>query len=52
MTTPFRSEAEFEAVLIDLLTRHGWSKELLRFPTEQQLIDNWANILLRQQPGP
>ena len=28
MTTPFRSEAEFEAALIDLLTRHGWSKEL------------------------
>jgi len=51
MTTPFRSEAEFEAALIDLLTRHGWSKELLRFPTEQQLIDNWADILYANNRG-
>ena len=51
MTTPFRSEAEFEAALIDLLTRHGWNKELLRFPTEQQLIDNWADILFANNRG-
>ena len=51
MTTPFRSEAEFEAALIDLLTRHGWSKDLLRFSTEQQLIDNWADILFANNRG-
>ena len=51
MTTPFRCEAEFEAALIDLLTRHGWSDELLRHPTEQQLVDNWANILYANNRG-
>ena len=51
MTTPFRCEAEFEAALIDLLTRHGWSDELLSHPTEQQLIDNWASILYANNRG-
>lgn len=51
MTTPFRTEAEFEASVIDLLTRHGWSDEVLRNPTEQQLIDNWARILFDNNRG-
>lgn len=41
----FNSEAQFENALIDMLTQYGWEKEVLRNPTEQELIQNWADIL-------
>ena len=42
----FDNEAVFEAAMIDLLTdKYGWSPEVLRYPTEETLIQNWAQIL-------
>ena len=41
----FTKEADFEAALIRVLQNHGWAKEVLHHPTEQDLIQNWADIL-------
>ena len=42
----FANEAEFEDALIQLLTeRYGWEREILRYKTEAELIQNWADIL-------
>ncbi len=42
---PFEKELEFENALCELLPNHGWSTEIMHHPTEQDLIDNWANII-------
>lgn len=42
----FRTEAEFEDALIKLLTDScGWESNVLRYKTEKELIQNWADIL-------
>ena len=41
----FAKEVDFEAAMIEALGRHGWEHEVLRYPTEDELIDNWARIL-------
>lgn len=42
----FDSESKFEEALIKLLyTDKGWEPEVLRYPTEERLIQNWADIL-------
>lgn len=41
----FNNEAKFEEALIEILSTKGWEKEVLKYPTEQDLIRNWANIL-------
>lgn len=42
----FDNEAAFEAALINLLTeKYGWEPELLRYPTEETLVQNWKQIL-------
>jgi type I restriction enzyme R subunit len=41
----FTSEREFEEALINVLFTKGWEPEVLKNPTEQDLIDNWARIL-------
>ena len=43
----FDSEAAFEEAVIDGLKSYGWDDAggVLRYPTEQDLIDNWASIL-------
>ncbi len=38
----FNSEAEFEEALITNLTNNGWEKEIIRYPTEKDLIKNYA----------
>lgn len=48
MTTvlSFTSEAEFEhAVITNLTQNHGWSKNVLVHPSEQDLLDNWAEVI-------
>ena len=37
----FNKEADFENALIALLTTKSWEKEVLRYPTEEDLIANW-----------
>lgn len=41
----FSKEADFEDSLIAALQNNGWEHEVLKYPTEQDLIDNWAQIL-------
>ena len=42
----FEKESAFEAALIDLLTeKYGWEPEILRYKTEEDLIQNWRQIL-------
>lgn len=44
---PFRSEKEFEDALVAKLTQldNQWSREILEYKSEEELIDNWARIL-------
>lgn len=43
----FRNEKEFEDALVAKLTQldNQWSREILEYKTEKELIDNWAAIL-------
>ena len=41
----FDNELKFEEALIKMLTNHGWDKEILKNPTEKDLLNNWASIL-------
>ena len=41
----FQKEANFEESLINALQQKGWTNEVLKNPTEEDLIQNWANIL-------
>lgn len=47
----FTKEADFEIALITALQRNGWEEEVLQYPTEDDLIDNWANILFENNRG-
>ena len=46
----FKSEKEFEDNLIDALLQKGWTDVLVN-PTEENLINNWANILFNNNRG-
>lgn len=41
----FKDEQEFEEALIASLLKHGW-ESVIKYPTEEDLIKNWADILL------
>lgn len=47
----FTSEATFEAALIQTLSNKGWEKEVLKRPSEKDLIQNWASILFENNRG-
>lgn len=48
----FNRELDFEKALIDLLiTNYGWEKEVLEYKTEEELIQNWADILFENNKG-
>ena len=40
----FSSETDFENAVIAALQRNGWG-EVIDYPSEQRLLDNWASIL-------
>ena len=43
---PFTDELQFETALVKLLTTScGWEKNVIKNPTEEDLIKNWASIL-------
>ncbi len=42
---PFSKESDFEEALIRVLMTKGWEEKILRFPTEEDLLQNWADIL-------
>jgi type I restriction enzyme R subunit len=41
----FTKESEFEQALLLALTKKGWEDEVIKNPTEADLLKNWANIL-------
>ena len=47
----YDKESDFEDDLVAVLKRHGWTDGVLEYPTEQDLIDNWANILFDNNKG-
>ncbi len=42
---PFSKELDFEQALADLLPQHGWEAQVIKNPTEEILIKNWAAII-------
>lgn len=47
----FTKEAEFEKALILAISKKGWEKEILKNPTEEDLLKNWASILYENNRG-
>lgn len=48
MSLPYsgpKGELNFEADVVELLTKTGWEKEILKNKTIPELIDNWKTIL-------
>lgn len=42
---PFDKESAFEEALCNLLEQHGWTSGVINHPTEEDLLQNWADIL-------
>lgn len=42
---PFNKEEDFENALIEMLSKKGWEKNVIRHPSEKDLLQNWADIL-------
>ena len=42
---PFSKELDFEQALADLLPQHGWEPQVIKNPTEDMLVKNWAAII-------
>lgn len=47
----YSREADFENDVIAVLCESGWSKDVLRYPTQEDLIANWAQILFENNRG-
>ena len=47
----FTKESEFEEALILTLSKKGWENEIIKNPTEEDLLNNWANILFDNNRG-
>lgn len=48
----FSSEHEFQKTLMNALKNDmGWNREILNFPTEKDLINNWKNIIFQRNKG-
>lgn len=47
----FSNELDFEQEVIKRLIQHGWDKNVLKYKTEEELIDNWADILFQNNKG-
>lgn len=47
----FDKEADFELAVIELLKNSGWTGGVIKNPTEEELIRNWANILYENNRG-
>ena len=42
---PISKELDFEQALADLLPQHGWEPQVIKNPTEEMLVKNWAAII-------
>lgn len=43
----FNKESDFEEALIKMLRTKGWVGKQLQYPTEEELIQNWADFLFK-----
>lgn len=43
----FNKESDFEDALIKMLRTKGWVGKQLQYPTEEELIQNWADFLFK-----
>lgn len=50
MPIEFKYESDFEEALIKSLLKKGWT-EVIKYPTEKDLINNWAKILFENNKG-
>lgn len=41
----FQTESAFEKAVIEKLIEYGWEEDVIYYPTEEHLIQNWAEIL-------
>jgi type I restriction enzyme R subunit len=47
----YTDELQFEHDLVEVLKTKGWESEVLKNPTEKDLIENWKNILFQNNRG-
>lgn len=47
----FTKECDFENALIEILSHKGWEKDVITYPTEKDLLTNWAAILHDNNQG-
>ena len=47
----YNDELKFENELINLLFEKGWEREVIKYPTEEDLLQNWADILFKNNSG-
>jgi len=47
----FTKESDFEKAFIDELTKKGWEEKVIKNPTEDDLLQNWADILFENNKG-
>jgi type I restriction enzyme R subunit len=47
----FAQEADFEKAVIHELSQRGWEQEVIKNPSEQDLLANWARILFENNRG-
>ena len=47
----FTKESDFEKALIAELSKKGWEDEVIKNPTEEDLLQNWADILFANNKG-
>ena len=47
----FSKESDFEEAFIKLLFQKGWEPAVLKHPTEEELLKNWAQILFENNRG-
>jgi len=41
----FNKELDFEEALVKILSEKGWENEVIKYPTEEDLLKNWSKIL-------
>jgi len=47
----FTKESDFEKALIGELSKKGWEDKVIKNPTEEDLLQNWADILFANNKG-
>ncbi len=47
----FAKESDFEKALIDELNKKYWEERVIKNPTEEELLQNWADILFQNNRG-